>query len=256
MVGHPTIVVSSFAPPMPAATPTIPPFRSTVEGMTVVLVPVLRVGKICKGAGNSPSRGACPAQRCAMYFWQFDCEGWGGECMRKTIIPVLVFWSCLCGGTSLADGDSVARIEESPQFIELEYQVHGQASKGSLPLYQTEGVRYFSAGVGIEERSAQYPPFSLKLVFTAGGKPFLARVAVIIQPARGGLPISIPRDHVNGPWLFVDLPSDTYHLTAVYADQTQILKGVKVETGKTKTMYLRWTEDRVIAPPSGEAVGH
>ena len=176
--------------------------------------------------------------------------------MRQILMPVLALWSSVCGGVSLADEGSVARVAESGEMLELEYQVNGQVSKDSLPLYRADGVRYFSAGVGIEERSAQYPPFSLKLVFTAGGKPFLARVAVIIQPARGGLPISIPRDHVNGPWLFVDLPSDTYHLTAVYADQTQILKGVKVETGKTKTMYLRWTEDRVIAPPSGEAVGH
>ena len=65
----------------------------------------------------------------------------------------------------------------------------------------------------------------------------------------------MPRDHVNGPWLFVELPSGTYHLTAIHADQTQGLKGVKMEAGKTKTVHLRWPEDRGIAAPSGEAVG-
>jgi hypothetical protein len=175
--------------------------------------------------------------------------------MRQILIPVLALWSSLCGGMSLADGGSVARIGESGEFLELEYQVNGQASKDSLPLYRVDGVRYFSAGVGIEERTAEYPPFSLKLVFTAGGKPFLAGVAVTIQSAKGGPSINIPRDHVNGPWLFVELPSGTYHLTAIHADRTQGLKGVRVEAGKMKTVHLRWPEDRGSAASSGEAVG-
>jgi hypothetical protein len=175
--------------------------------------------------------------------------------MRQILIPVLVLWSSLCGGMSLADGGPVARIGESGEFLELEYQVNGQVSKDSLPLYRAEGVRYFSAGVGIEERTVEYPPFSLKLVFTAGGKPFLAGVAVTIQSAKGGPPINIPRDHVNGPWLFVELPSGTYHLTAIHADRTQGLKGVRVEAGKMKTVHLRWPEDGGSAVSSGEAVG-
>jgi hypothetical protein len=175
--------------------------------------------------------------------------------MRQILIPVFALWSSLCGGMSLADGGSVAHIAESGEFLELEYQANGQRSKDSLPLYRSDGVRYFSAGVGIEERSAEYPPFSLKLVFTAGGKPFLAGVSVTIQSAKGGSPINVPRDHVNGPWLFVDLPSGTYHLTAIHADRTQGLKGVKLEAGKMKTVHLRWPEDRGSAAPSREAVG-
>jgi hypothetical protein len=175
--------------------------------------------------------------------------------MRQILIPVLALWSSLCGGMSLADGGPVARIGESGEFLELEYQVNGQVSKDSLPLYRADGVRYFSAGVGIEERSAEYPPFSLKVVFTAGGKPFLAGVAVTIQSAKGGPPINIPCDHVNGPWLFVELPSGTYHLTAIHADRTQGLKGVRVEAGKTKTVHLRWPEESGIPAPSGETVG-
>ena len=175
--------------------------------------------------------------------------------MREILVPVLALWSSLCGGMSIADGGSVARIGESGEFLELEYQVDGHVSKDSLPLYRADGVRYFSAGVGIEERTAEYPPFSLKLVFTAGGKPFLAGVEVTIQPAKGGPSINIPRDHVNGPWLFVELPSGTYHLTAIHADRTQGLKGVRVEAGKMKTVYLRWPEEGGITAPSGEAVG-
>lgn len=175
--------------------------------------------------------------------------------MRRILIPMLALWSSLCVGMGLADGGSGSRIGESGELLELEYQANGQRSKGSLPLYRAEGVRYFSAGVGIEERSAEYPPFSLKLVFTAGGKPFLAGVAVTIQSTKGMSPINIPRDHVNGPWLFVDLPSGTYHITAVHADRTESLKGVRVEAGKMKTVYLRWPEDKGIIAPSGDAVG-
>ena len=163
--------------------------------------------------------------------------------MRQILIPVLAVWSSVCGGVSLADEGSVARIAESGEILELEYQVNGQVSKDSLPLYRADGVRYFSAGVGIEERTAKYPPFSLKLVFTAGGKPFLSGVAVTIQSAKGGPSINIPPDHVNGPWLFVELPSGTYYLTAIHAGRTQGLKGVTVEEGKMKTLHLRWPEE-------------
>jgi hypothetical protein len=175
--------------------------------------------------------------------------------MRQILILVLALWGSLCGGISLADGSPVARIGESGEFLELEYQANGQASKDLLPLYRADGVRYFSAGVGIEERSAEYPRFSLKLVFTAGGKPFLAGVSVTIQSAKGGPPINIPRDHVNGPWLFVELPSGTYHLTAIHADRTQGLNRVTVEAGKMKTVHLRWPEDQGSEASSREAVG-
>jgi hypothetical protein len=176
--------------------------------------------------------------------------------MKQILIPVLALWSSLCcGEVSFAEGGAVARIGPSGESLELEYQVDGQRSSESLPLYRSDGVRYFSAGVGIEERTAEYPPFSLKLVFTAGGKPFLAGVSVTIQSAKGGPPIAIPRDRVNGPWLFVDLPSGTYYLTAIHADRTQGLKEVTVEAGKVKTVHLRWPEDKGVVAPSGEAVG-
>jgi hypothetical protein len=85
------------------------------------------------------------------------------------------------------------------------------------------------------------------MVFTAGGKPFLAGVDVTIQPVKRGAPIAISRDHVEGPWLFVDLPAGTYDIAAAHGDRKQALKGIKVEAGKQKTLYLRWTEDAGVA---------
>jgi hypothetical protein len=55
--------------------------------------------------------------------------------------------------------------------------------------------------------------------------------------------------------LFVELPPGTYDLTAVYADRTQGLKGVRVEAGKMKTVHLRWQEERGTAASSAEGVG-
>ena len=107
-----------------------------------------------------------------------------GYIMSKRIVLALALWFCVGEGLPRAEGGSIARIGESGEFLELEHQSSGQVVKDYLPLYRTGAVRYFSVGVGIEERQAVYPPFSLKLVFTAGGKPYLAGVGVTIQPAK------------------------------------------------------------------------
>ena len=62
----------------------------------------------------------------------------------------------------------------------------------------------------------------------------------------------IPGEQVTGPWLFVDVPAGTYDISAVQADQTQTMKAVKVERGKTTVVYLRWPEDRGIKLTSSE----
>lgn len=148
------------------------------------------------------------------------------------------------GGVSLADGGVVARIGASGEFVELSHQVEGRTTVEMLPLHRAGDVRYFSAGVGLEERAAQYPPFALKLVFTAGGKPFLSGVSVTIQPVKGGAAMSIPQEQVEGPWLFIDLAPGAYDVTAVHRDRKQELKGITVAAGKQKTIHLRWPEDR------------
>lgn len=164
--------------------------------------------------------------------------------MIKRFILVMAMWLGLQAGFDSAEGNTVARIGQSGEVLELEQQIDGKVLKNYLPLHEKGGVRYFSAGVGLEERSAEYPAFSLKLVFTAGGKPFLAGVDVAIQPAKGGAALRIPREQVEGPWLFVDLPSGIYDITATHGDRTQVLKGVNVSAGKQRIVYLRWAEDR------------
>lgn len=167
--------------------------------------------------------------------------------MRRGIVWAFALWVCVDGGVGLAEeSGAVARIGATGEVVELSHQVDGRTVVDALPLHRVGTVRYFSAGVGLEERAAEYPPFSLKLVFTAGGKPYLSGVSVTIQPAKGGAAVTIPQDLVDGPWLFVDLPAGVYDVTATHRDSTQGLKGVKVEAGKQKVIHLRWAEDRGI----------
>lgn len=167
--------------------------------------------------------------------------------MKRSLLWMVWLSIAFSGTVSFADGGVVARIGASGEFVELSHQVDGRATVDTLPLHRAGDVRYFSAGIGLEERSAQYPPFALKLIFTAGGKPFLSGVSVTIQPAKGGAAITIPQEQVEGPWLFVDLAPGVYDVTAIHHDSKQVTKGVKVEGGKQKTVYLRWKEDRGLA---------
>ena len=69
-------------------------------------------------------------------------------------------------------------------------------------------------------------------------------VEVTITPAKGGAVIAIPREQVEGPWLFVDLPAGIYDVSAMQGDRMQGLKGIKIEPGRQKSVLLRWPEER------------
>jgi hypothetical protein len=111
-----------------------------------------------------------------------------------------------------------------------------------LPIYHVGAVRYFSAGVGVEERAAQYPPYPLKLVFLAGPKAYITQVAVTITGTKGNVNLLVPGDQVTGPWLFVDLPAGTYEITAIRRDKSEVRQKVEVGAGGSRTVYFRWKE--------------
>ena len=137
--------------------------------------------------------------------------------MHRWIALTSALWFCTGEGLTYAEGGFPVRIGQSGEYLELEYSSDGQIVKDHLPLYRAGNVRYFTAGVGLEERQAEYPPFSLKLIFTAGGKPYLSGVDVLIQPTYGG--------------------------------QTRSSKGVTITAGKSKTLYLRWAQDAGVTVP-------
>ena len=171
---------------------------------------------------------------------------WNDGVERGLGICTVLFLGLLVGLVAFeqVNAGGVARVLPSGDGIQMEYQGAEGTQQDVIPLYRAGTVRYFSAGIGLDERGADYPPFALKLVFTAGGKPFLTGVTVTIQGPKGTEKIVIPGERVTGPWLFVDLPAGTYDISAAQADQTQALKSVKVERGKTTVVHLRWSEDR------------
>jgi hypothetical protein len=150
-------------------------------------------------------------------------------------------WFCLM---TFAIAGPTARVSQSGEAVELHYQEGSRSYMDAIPVYRAGQARYFSAGVGIEERSASYPPFPLKLVFTAGGKPYVAGVSVTVQRSKGTTIVGIPQDHVTGPWLFLDLPDGSYRITATLEGRTVHLTNVKIVHGKQKTLYIRWPDDR------------
>ena len=157
------------------------------------------------------------------------------------VLAGLGAWLCLM---TAAIAGPTARISQSGEALELDYQGDGRFYTDTIPLYRTGEVQYFSAGVGVEERSAAYPPFPLKLVFTAGGKPYVAGVSVTVRQSNGSTVVTIPAEQITGPWLFLDLPDGSYHIEATMEGQPERLEDVRVTRETQKTLYVRWPDDR------------
>ncbi len=165
---------------------------------------------------------------------------------RSLWVMLLALWaigSAWPAAGSASEVSATARMLPSGDGIELEYQADGETWTDILPLHRSGNLRYFSAGVGMGERRAQYPPFPLKIVLTAGGKPFLAHVDVHLVQQDGPLTLSIPAEHVTGPWLFVDLPPGVYEITGNKGSDKPRLGSVKVSASGVRTVYLRFAED-------------
>lgn len=167
----------------------------------------------------------------------------------KSLMFVLGGWSCLMlavftgSAVGVNAGENVARVTPSGDGIELDYTDEaGKTYTETLPLHHAGRIRYFSTGVGLEERAAKYPPFPLKLIFVAGAKAYVSRVSITIADEKGAVQLQIPGDQVTGPWLFVDLPAGLYRISASRDGRTQVAGPVAVGTGGQKTVYLRWEE--------------
>jgi len=146
-------------------------------------------------------------------------------------------------GSSLSHAAITAQINQAGDGIELEYVGEdGKSTKEVIPLHKKGSSRYFSTGIGMEERTARYPRFPLKLVFIAGAKAYVTQVGVTIKATKRDMHVRIPSDEVTGPWLFVDLPAGTYDITAVRRDRAEIKQRVAVVQGRTKVAYFRWKE--------------
>ena len=164
---------------------------------------------------------------------------WGtqGLCALAFAIMGITLAGLLSAPAGIA---ATATLLPSGDAIELKGEGAGASFKTTMPVHRSGGIRYFSAGVGLEERQAEYPPFSLKLILVAGPKAYLSKVGVTITNDSGTVRVDIPGDDVDGPWLFVDLPDGTYHIEAVSRGDQVEQGGVRVSGGKMRTVYLRW----------------
>ena len=162
---------------------------------------------------------------------------------RSRLFLCAAFWGFVAAGPFAQAAAPDAGGVPSGDRIELEYTAaDGITAKTILPIYHVGAVQYFSAGMGVEERAAQYPPYPLKLVFLAGPRAYITQVAVTIKDTKGAVNLLVPGEQVTGPWLFVDLPAGTYEITAIRRDRSEVRQKVSVGAGGSRTVYFRWKE--------------
>jgi hypothetical protein len=171
---------------------------------------------------------------------------------RITLMSGLLGLTLWFAGITIVAAGVVARELPGGEAIELEIPTDIGPQKDLIPLYHQGSIRYFSAGIGQVERDAAYPQFSLKLVFTAGGKPFVTGVALSLRDAKNNTILTIPGEQNSGPWLFIDLPDGTYGVTAWLGGRVQEAKGITVRRGHVTVQHMRWAEDRSLPRAAGE----
>jgi hypothetical protein len=163
-----------------------------------------------------------------------------GQRLVFTGAALLVTAALWSAWTAIGEAKPTARESPSGDGIEVETGEGAGAEKIVIPLHQAGGVRYFSAGVGAEERAAAYPAFSLKLVLVAGAKAYASQVSIAIESANGTVKLEVPAEQVTGPWVFADLPDGVYRVSATKDGQVRSQAKVSIKKGATTTVYLRW----------------
>jgi len=156
---------------------------------------------------------------------------------------LLMFFLSSLVSSALINTFWVTTVEASShqvKLLEIPLPTGGIPKTLTFPLYEQESIQYFSAGLGKEERSLTYPPFPLKLIFVQGKRAFLARVSVKIAKEDGTQLLSIPGEEVEGPWLFINIPTGTYVVSGTDSDGTTINKTITVQTTKTTVVHFRW----------------
>ncbi len=124
----------------------------------------------------------------------------------------------------------------------LEIAVPGDSIPKTLtfPVYSKGSIEYFSAGLGKEERSLPYPPFALKLIFVQGERAYLAGVTVNILKDDGTPLLMIPGGDVDGPWLFIKIPTGKYMVSGTDSAGSTIKKTITVASNGQTVIHFRF----------------
>ncbi len=145
--------------------------------------------------------------------------------------------------SSVATVFSVTTVEASSHHVkvlEIPLAAEGIPKTLRFPLYEQQSIQYFSAGLGKEERSLTYPPYPLKLIFVRGERAFLAGVSIHLMNEDGTLRLKIPGEDVEGPWLFIKIPTGTYVVSGTDSNGTSIKKTITVQTDTTTVVHFRF----------------
>lgn len=106
-----------------------------------------------------------------------------------------------------------------------------------VPIQNYNAIRYYSLGVGIEERQRLPQLYPFKLVFATEQGHMLCGADVTVRVS--GRTVFHGRAE-NGPWLVIDLPPGVYDIEAVQDGKVRSVKGLLIERGKNRTVTLKW----------------
>jgi hypothetical protein len=112
-----------------------------------------------------------------------------------------------------------------------------------------QGFPYMSGGVGSSERAVMEEKgkaYNLKLAFAERRGSYLADVLLVIENAKGAELLSATAE---GPWFFVQLPSGSYTIKAIYKGDTKQIKNLQIAKDKSVKRTLIW--DLGVQSPAG-----
>lgn len=106
-----------------------------------------------------------------------------------------------------------------------------------VPVQQYESVRYYSAGIGLDERRQLPQLYPLRVIFATDKGNLLCGAEVTISAKGATVFRGLAQ---NGPWLVVDLAPGTYDIQAVQDGKAKAAKGVRLTAGKRRTVTMKW----------------
>ncbi len=108
----------------------------------------------------------------------------------------------------------------------------------SFTAISSASLRYFSTGVGEEERVLPQPKdYSLKLILATKDGCYLAFVTIKVFKG-DKLIATIPSQEVKGPWVYMDLPAGNYKIVGLRKNGQKSEVFIKVPPKGMKTVYM------------------
>ena len=159
-----------------------------------------------------------------------------GWLLAFSILPSLISGPML----NIFWGNHVEASSHQIKVLEISLPTGSIPQTLTFPLYEQGSIQYFSAGLGKEERSLTYPPFSLKLIFVQGERAFLAGVGIRVSQVDGTPLLDIPGEEVEGPWLFMNIPTGTYEVSGTDSTGTTIKKTISVQPDQSTVVHFRF----------------